>query len=137
MNSNSCNNGNVQAYGGANPKSSDEGDSEDDGGLIPDINQDDDILANDDAESSDDDVVDKTVEEMQQVLVKVPAFNPLRTEEARKLRLVPIPTVMKRVNQEAPISSRTRPSAGRFTLSSSRRGIICPRIRTLKFSDGF
>ena len=71
---------------------------------------------------------------MQQVLV--PACNPLRTDEARKLRLLPIPTVMKRVNQEAQISSRTRPSAGRFTLSSSRRGIICPRIRTLKFCDG-
>ena len=42
--------------------------------------------------------MDKTVEEMQQVLVKVPTFNPLCTEEARKLKLFPIPTVIKRVN---------------------------------------
>jgi hypothetical protein len=41
-------------------------------------------------------VVDETVEDMQHVLVKVPAFNPLRTEEARKLKLLPNPTVMKR-----------------------------------------
>ena len=59
---------------GGNPQSSDEGDSEDEGGLIPDIIQDDNILADDDDESSDDDVVDKTVEEMQQVLVNVPAM---------------------------------------------------------------
>ena len=32
------------------------------------------------------------------MLVKVPAFNPLRTEEARMLKLLPIPTVMKRIN---------------------------------------
>ena len=62
--------------------------------VFPDIIQDDNILVDDDAESSDDDVVDKTVEEMQQVLVKVPAFNPLRTEEAGKLKLLQIPTVM-------------------------------------------
>ena len=42
--------------------------------------------------------MDKTVEEMQQVLVKVPLFNPLLTEEARKLKLLPIPTVMNRIN---------------------------------------
>ena len=35
----------------------------------------------------------KTVEEMQQVLVKVLAFNPLRTEETRKVKLLTIPTV--------------------------------------------
>ncbi len=52
----------------------------------------------DDAESSDDDVVDKTVEEMQQVLVKVPVFNHLHTEEVRKLKLLPIPTVAQHVN---------------------------------------
>jgi hypothetical protein len=99
LKANSCNNGTVQASdSGGNPKSSVEGDSEDEGGLIPDIIQDDNNLVDDDAESSEDDVVDKTVEEMQQVLVKVPAFNPLRTEEARKLKLLPIPTVMKRVN---------------------------------------
>jgi hypothetical protein len=86
---NSCNNGTVPASdSGGNPKSSDDGDSEDEGGLIPDIIQDDNNLVDDDAESSDDDVVDKTVEEVQQVLVKVPAFNPLHTEEARKLKLL-------------------------------------------------
>jgi hypothetical protein len=42
--------------------------------------------------------VDKTVEEMQQVLVKVPVFNPLHTEEARKLNLLPIQKVVQRVN---------------------------------------
>ena len=152
LKANSCNNGTVQASdSGGNPKSSDEGDSEDEGGLIPDIIQDDINLVDDGAESSDDDVVDKTVEEMQQVLVKVPAFNPLRTEEARKLKLLPIPTVMKRVNaveddadeqileqlgenevvgmrqdvdpvQEVQSSSRTRTPGGRLTRSSSRRG---------------
>ncbi len=94
--------------------------------------------------------MDKTVEEMQQVLVKVPAFNPLRIEEARKLKLLPIPTVMKRMNaveddadeeileqlgenevevrqemgsvQEVQSSSRTRTPGGRLTRSSSRRG---------------
>ena len=61
LKANSCNNGTVQALDiGGNPKSS-EGDSDDEGGLIPDIIQDDNILADDDAESSDDDVVDKTV----------------------------------------------------------------------------
>jgi hypothetical protein len=42
--------------------------------------------------------VDKTVEGMHQVLVKVPVFNPLCIEETRKLKLRPIPTVMKRIN---------------------------------------
>jgi hypothetical protein len=92
--------------------------------------------------------VDKTVEEMQQVLVKVPVFNPLRTEETRKLNLLPIPIVMKRINaveddadeqileqlgenevemrqdedpvQEVQSSSRTRSPGGRLTRSSSR-----------------
>jgi hypothetical protein len=87
---------------------------------------------------------------MQQVLVNVPAFNPLCIEEARKLKLLPIPTVMKRVNaveddayeqileqlgenevemrqdedpvQEVQSSSRTQSSGGRLTRSSSRRG---------------
>jgi hypothetical protein len=91
----SCNNGTVQVSDTVgNPKSSDKGDSEDKGGLIPDIIQDENILTDDDTESSDDDVVDKTVEEMHQVLVKVPVFNPLHTEEVRKLKLLPIPTVM-------------------------------------------
>ena len=82
--------------------------------------------------------------------MKVPAFNPLRTEEARKLKLLPIPTVMKRINaveddadeqildqlgenevemrqdedpvQEVQSSSRTRTTGGRLTRSSSRRG---------------
>ncbi len=99
LKANSCNNGTVQVSdSGGNPKSSGEGDSEDEGGLIPDIIQDDNNLVDDDAESSEDDVVDKTVEEMQQVLVKVPLFNPLLTEEARKLKLLPIPTVMNRIN---------------------------------------
>ncbi len=46
-------------------------------------------------------VSDKTVEEMQQVLVNVPAFNPLRNEEAVKLKLLQIPTVMQRVKDVA------------------------------------
>ena len=32
------------------------------------------------------------------MLVKVPVFNPFRTEEARKLKFLPIPTVMKHIN---------------------------------------
>jgi hypothetical protein len=32
------------------------------------------------------------------VLVKVLVFNPWLTEEDRKLKLLPIPTVMKRIN---------------------------------------
>ena len=63
MKVNNYNNGTVQVSdSGGNPKSSDEGDSEDEGGLIPDIIQGDNILADDDAESSGDDVVDETVE---------------------------------------------------------------------------
>ena len=66
LKTNSRNNGNVQTSDiGGNPKISDEGDSDDERGLIPDIIQDDNILADDDAESSDDDIVDKTVEEIQ------------------------------------------------------------------------
>ena len=66
LKANNCNNSTVQASdSGGNPKISDEGDSDDEGGLIPDIIQDDNILADNDAESSNDDVVDKTVEEMQ------------------------------------------------------------------------
>jgi hypothetical protein len=91
--------------------------------------------------------VHKTVEEMEQVLVKVPAFNPLCTEETRKLKLLPIPTVMKNINvveddddeeileqleetevemrqdedtvQEVQSSSRTRSPGGSLTRSSS------------------
>jgi hypothetical protein len=147
LKANRSNNGTVQVSDSdGNPKSSDEGDSEDEGGLIPDIIQDDNNLVDDDAESSEDDVVDKTIEEMQQVLVKVPVFNPLRTDEARKLKLLPIPTVMKRINvveddtdeqileqlgenevemkqdedpvQEVQSSSRTRSSGGSLTRSS-------------------
>ncbi len=63
---NGYNKGTVQVSdSGGNPKISDEGDSEDEGGLISDIIQDDNNLVDDDAESSKDDVVDKTVEEMQ------------------------------------------------------------------------
>jgi hypothetical protein len=59
LKANSCNNGTVQASdSGGNPKSSYEGVSEDEGGLIPDIIQDDNNLDDDDAESSEDDVVD-------------------------------------------------------------------------------
>jgi hypothetical protein len=68
------------------------------GGLIPDIIQDDNNLVDDDAESSEDDVVDKTVEEMQQVLVKVPAFNPLRTEEARNIMITKFPNTISSRN---------------------------------------
>ena len=86
-----------------------------------------------------------------QVLVNVPVFNPLRTEEeGRKLKLLPIPIVLKSVNtveddtdeqileqlgenevemrqdedsvQEVQSSPRTRSSGGRLTRSSSRRG---------------
>jgi hypothetical protein len=151
LKANSCNNGTVQVSDSAgNPKNSDEGDSEDEGGLIPDIIQDDNNLDDDDAESSEDDVVDKTVEELEQVLVKVLVFNPLRTEEVRKLKVLPIPTVMKRINaveddadeqileqlgenevemrqdedpvQEVQSSTRTRSPGESLTRSSSSRG---------------
>ncbi len=83
LKTNSCNNGTVQVSdSGGNPQRSDEGDSEDEGSLIPDIIQDDNNLVDDDSESWDDDVVDKTVEEIQEVLVKVPVFDPLLTEDA-------------------------------------------------------
>ncbi len=65
MKANSFNNGTVQVSDSDGNPSSDEGDSEDEGGLIPDIIQDDNNLVDDDSESSEDDVVDKTVEEMQ------------------------------------------------------------------------
>ena len=62
---NRCNNGTVQVSdSGENPKISDERDSEDDGGRIPDIIQDDNILADDDTESSDDDVLDTSLKRL-------------------------------------------------------------------------
>ncbi len=60
LKANSCNNGTVQSSdSGGNPKISDEGDSEVEGGLIPDIIQDDNNLVDDDTESSEDDVMYK------------------------------------------------------------------------------
>ncbi len=83
------------------------------------------------------------------MLVQVPGFNPLYTKEDTKLRLLPIPTIVKRVNdveddtdekilkqmgenevemrqdedpvQEVQSSSRTRSPEGCLTHSSSRR----------------
>ena len=54
-------------------ESSDEGSSIADSSLVPNIHQEE-VVVNVDDDSSDDDIVDETVKEMHEILVKVPPF---------------------------------------------------------------
>ena len=67
--------------------------------LVPNIGQEDVVVSIDD-DSSDDDVVDETVKEMHDILVKIPPFNPLRSDSAAGrvgMRLRPVPSTVKRI----------------------------------------
>ena len=81
-------------------ESSDAESSNADLSLVPNIDQEDVVDAADD-DSSDDDIVDETVKEMHEILVKVPPFNPLRADKAVKKRsLRPVPSIVWRVNSK-------------------------------------
>jgi hypothetical protein len=72
-------------------ESSDEESSNTDSSLVPNIGQED-VVVDADDDSSDDDIVDETVNEMHEILVKVSPFNPLHAGKAgntRSLRTVP------------------------------------------------
>ena len=67
--------------------------------LVPNIGQEDVVVSIDD-DSSDDDVVDETVKEMHDILVKIPPFNPLRSDSAAGragMRLRSVPSTVKRI----------------------------------------
>ena len=70
-----------------------------------------------DDDSSDDDIVDETVKEMHEILVKVPPFNPLRAaaEASKKRNLRPVPSIARRVNS-------TEANADEQLLSELRKG---------------
>ena len=69
--------------------------------LVPNIDQEDVVVNAADDDSSDDDIVDETVKEMHEILVKVPPFNPLRADKAVKKRsLRPVPSIVWRVNSK-------------------------------------
>ena len=71
-----------------------------DSSLVPNIHQEE-VVVNVDDDSSDDDIVDETVKEMHEILVKVPPFNPLRADKAVKKRsLRPVPSIVWRVNSK-------------------------------------
>ena len=59
-------------------ESTDEESSNTDSSLVPNIDQEDVVVNVVVDDSSDDDIVDETVKEMHEILVKVPPFNPLR-----------------------------------------------------------
>ena len=66
-------------------ESSDEESSNADSSLVPNIDQEDVVANTADDDSSDDDIVDETVKEMHEILVKVPLFNPFsRTRLVRR-----------------------------------------------------
>ena len=68
--------------------------------MVPNIDQED-VVVDADDDSSDDDIVDETVKEMHEILVKVPPFNPLRADKAVKKRsLRPVPSIVRRVNSK-------------------------------------
>jgi hypothetical protein len=81
-------------------ESSDEESSNADSSLVPNIGQEDVVVDVADDDSSDDDIVDETVKEMHEILVKVPPFNPLRaaSETSKKRNLRPVPSIARRVN---------------------------------------
>ncbi len=68
--------------------------------MVPNIDQED-VVVDADDDSSDDDIVDETVKEMHEMLVKVPPFNPFRADKAGKKRsLRPVPSIVRRVNSK-------------------------------------
>jgi hypothetical protein len=67
--------------------------------LVPNIGQEDVVVSIDD-DSSDDDVVDETVKEMHDILVKIPPFNPLHSDSTSGhagMCLRPVPSTVKRI----------------------------------------
>ena len=73
------------------------------------------FLSNVHDDSSDDDMVDETVKEMHEILVKVPPFNPLSSDNAgNKSRLRPL-SIVKCVNS-------TDANAEEHHLNESRKG---------------
>ena len=84
--------------------------------LVPNIDQED-VVVDADDDSSDDDIVDETVKEMHEILVKVPPFNPLRaaSEASKKRNLRPVPSIARRVNS-------TEADADEQLLSELRKG---------------
>ncbi len=81
-------------------ESSDAESSNTDSSLVPKIDQED-VVVDADDDSSDDDIVDETVKEMHEILVKVSPFNPLRTDKAVKKRsLRPVPSIVRCVNSK-------------------------------------
>ena len=79
-------------------ESSDAESSNADTSLVPNIDQEE-VVVDADDDSSDDDIVDETVKEMHEILVKVPPFNPLRADKAgKKSSLRPVPSIVRRVN---------------------------------------
>ena len=67
-------------------ESSEEESSNADSSLVPNIDQGDVVVNTTDDDSSNDDIVDETIKEMHEILVKVPPFNPLITDKAGKQR---------------------------------------------------
>ena len=67
-------------------ESSDEESSNADSSLVPNIGQEDVGVDAAYDDSSDDDIVDETVKEMHEILVKVSPFNPLRADNASQKR---------------------------------------------------
>jgi hypothetical protein len=68
--------------------------------LVPNVGQEDVLVDAADDESSDDDIVDETVKEMHEILVKVPPLSPVRAagEASTKRNLRPVPSITRRVN---------------------------------------
>ena len=82
-------------------ESSDEESSNADSSLVPNIGQEDVVVDAADDDSSDDDIVDETVKEMHEILVKVSPFNPLCVDKSVKKRsLRTVPSIVWRVNSK-------------------------------------
>ena len=66
--------------------------------LVPNIGQEN-VVVNVNDDFSDDDIVDETVKEMHDILVKISPFNPLRSDTAAGragMRLQPVPSTVRR-----------------------------------------
>ena len=99
--------------------------------MVPNIDQED-VVVDADDDSSDDDIVDETVKEMQEILVKIPPFNSLRADMAHQKRLQPVPSIVKRANSTDENADEQLLNEPKKRNGGDREGMDVFRSRDLK-----
>ncbi len=105
---------------------------------MPNIGQEDIVVSIDD-DSIDDDVVDETVKEMHDILVKIPPFNPLRSDSATGrtgIRLRPVPSTVKRTKSTEDSVDKDSRRVDKGNARSRQGGYGCSRSRRLQLFGG-